>query len=293
MILRLFSLIIICAPLIVSAQEFPYPDVPDSLQTPESRMEFLLDNYWSRFDFNDTTATNCQVGEQGFSDFIYALGYADAKQRERSAADFVGRAFATEWGATHYDHLMEHYLFNPNSPLRNDLVYASLLREVVAHCTVCSDVIQDNSRFRLEQVSKNQPGTVASDFAYITRNGEAGRMRNLNADFLLLVFHDPDCENCERILPQLMREPVLQNQSVKVLAVYPDFNTEEWRRKSYNMPANWIDTYSPKGEISKKSIYFIQATPSLYLLDSAKNVILKDATPQFVLQNLSELLKNK
>ena len=118
-------------------------------------------------------------------------------------------------------------------------------------------------------------------------------MHDMTADYLLLVFHDPDCENCERILPQLMREPLLQSPKVKVLAVYPDNNTDEWRQKHYDMPANWIDAYSPQGEISGKSVYFIQATPSLYLLDREKKVLLKDSTPQTILQNLSELLKNE
>ena len=293
MTLRFLWLILLWIPAAVSAQEFPYPDVPDSLLTPESRMDYLLANYWNRFNFNDTTETNNQVGEQGFSDFVYALGYADQEQREQAAEDFVRRAFATTWGANHYDHLMEHYLFNPNSPLRNDLVYAPLLRQVVEHCTVCDEAMLEHSRFRLAQVSKNQVGTAAADFSYTTRSGDTSQMHNVKSDFLLLVFHDPDCENCERILPQLMREPLLQNPRVKVLAVYPDLNTDEWRQKTYNMPVNWIDTYSPKGEIYEKSVYFIQATPSLYLLDRKKKVLLKDASPQTILQALSELLKNE
>lgn len=273
-------------------QEFPYPALPDSLRTPEERMDFLLGNYWSRFDFNDTTATNCQVGEQGFSDFIYTLGYADEKQKERAAADFVRRAFATEWGARHYDHLMEHYLFNPNSPLRNDLVYAALLREIVDGCHTCDGAMQERNRFRLSQVSKNQVGTVATDFAYRTRQGAEGRMHEHESDWLLLVFHDPDCENCERILPQLMLEPVLRDSRVQVLAIYGDSDYESWKRKTYAMPSNWTDAYSPDGEIHSKTLYYLPATPSLYLLDKKKQVVLKDASPEVVLKMLSDLLKN-
>lgn len=293
MIRRLLWLMLIWIPAAVSGQEFPYPDVPDSLQSPESRMDYLLANYWNRFNFNDTTETNSQVGEQGFSDFVYMLSYVDSSRQDQAAGDFVRRAFATPWGADHYDHLMEHYLFNPNSPLRNDLVYAPLLSHVIAHCKVCDAAMLERTRYRLAQVSKNQVGTVAADFSYSTRSGQGGRMHDMTADYLLLVFHDPDCENCERILPQLMREPLLQSPKVKVLAVYPDNNTDEWRQKHYDMPANWIDAYSPQGEISGKSVYFIQATPSLYLLDREKKVLLKDATPQTILQNLSELLKNE
>ena len=43
MILRFFWLTLLWIPVAVNAQEFPYPDVPDSLQSPESRMDYLLD----------------------------------------------------------------------------------------------------------------------------------------------------------------------------------------------------------------------------------------------------------
>ncbi len=43
MIRRLLWFMLIWIPATVSGQEFPYPDVPDSLQSPESRMDYLLD----------------------------------------------------------------------------------------------------------------------------------------------------------------------------------------------------------------------------------------------------------
>ena len=273
-------------------QEFPYPALPDTLTTPDTRMEYLLTHYWDHFDFADTTMVNNKVGEQGFVDFVYVLGMADAPLVQKSSCGFVSKAFGTDWGSQHYDHLMEHYLFNPNSPLRNDLVYAALLREIVDGCHTCDGAMLERNRFRLSQVSKNQVGTVATDFAYRTRQGAEGRMHELASDWLLLVFHDPDCENCERILPQLMLEPVLRDSRVQVLAIYGDSDYESWKGKPYAMPSNWTDAYSPDGEIHSKTLYYLPATPSLYLLDKKKQVVLKDASPEAVLKMLSDLLKN-
>ena len=181
---------------------------------------------------------------------------------------------------------MAHSLLNPSAPLRNDVVYAAFLRRVLSDCTHCPAVVRHQSEFRLRQVSKNLPGTVAEDFAYQTRSGTKNRLHQLESPYLLLVFHAPDCENCDRILPQLMKEPALQDARVKVLAVYPYDDTELWKQKTLQTPGNWIDARGADGE-SLESLYFIQATPSLYLLDSQKRVLLKDAPPQAVIRYLN------
>lgn len=287
-----FCLYQLCAVLAVS-QDFPYPDVPDSLTDPNERMDYLLTHYWDRFDFADTTSVNKGVGEQGFVDYVYVLDMADAPLRQRSCSAFVSKAFRTEWCIRRYDHLLEHYLLNPDSPMRNDLVYADLLREIASGCRLCDGAMLERSRFRLSQVSKNQVGTVATDFTYRTRQGDEGRMHGVESEWLLLVFHDPDCENCERILPKLMLEPLLRDDRVCVLAVYGDADYDSWKRKVYAMPANWTDAYSPDGELHSKTLYYLPATPSLYLLDKEKRVVLKDASPQTLLQTLSNLLKNE
>ena len=83
-----------------------------------------------------------------------------------------------------------------------------------------------------------------------------------------------------------MKEPALQDARVKVLAVYPYDDTELWKQKTLQTPGNWIDARGADGE-SLESLYFIQATPSLYLLDSQKRVLLKDAPPQAVIRYLN------
>ena len=140
----------------------------------------------------------------------------------------------------------------------------------------------------LTQAKKNLPGSVATDFAYVERNGKQGRLSTIQSKFILVFFHDPDCENCKRIMPIAMQEPLLQRADVKVLAIYGDKDFEAWRQDTHLYPTNWIDAYSPEGEIMNKLLYYLPATPSFYLLDANKRVILKDANYDNVLAFLSQ-----
>ena len=74
---------------------------------------------------------------------------------------------------------------------------------------------------------------------------------------------------------------------LRVLAVYPDGDENEWLLKSSKMPQGWIVGWNKQGDIRSKTLYDIRATPTLYLLDKQKKVILKDAPLERIIQYLS------
>lgn len=103
--------------------------------------------------------------------------------------------------------------------------------------------------------------------------------------------YDPDCSNCrkhEQILAELPAFVEMQEKSIlRILAVYPDDNEEEWLLKSAHMPHGWIVGWNKQGYIRSKSLYEIRATPTMYLLDKQKKVILKDTSLEQTIQYLS------
>lgn len=104
-------------------------------------------------------------------------------------------------------------------------------------------------------------------------------------------LYDPDCSNCckhEQILAELPAFVEMQEKGIlRVLAVYPDDNEEEWLLKSAHMPHGWIVGWNKQGDIRSKTLYEIRATPTMYLLDKQKKVILKDASLEQTIQYLS------
>ena len=286
---RLQSLVIMLA-FIVSAMaqtDFPLPQIPETISLPESRLTYLLSHYWDNYQFKDTTQVNQDLGEQGFADFLNLLGYAKDEMVDQATKTFYAKAFATRWGKNHYGKMIDHYLDYPNSPLRNDAIYVHFLRNIRPY--IANDAPKrERYNFKLTQAKKNLPGSVATDFAYTERNGKQGRLSTIQAKFTLVFFHDPDCENCKRIMPLAIANNQLRRQDLTVLAIYPDKDFEAWKQDARTYPANWIDAYSPNGEISDRLLYYIPATPSFYLLDANKRVILKDASYDIVIAFLQQ-----
>lgn len=64
------------------------------------------------------------------------------------------------------------------------------------------------------------------------------------------------------------------------MAVYIDDEVEAWQKAQY--PSAWLSVYAP--EIDQQDLYDIKALPTLYLLDTQKRVLLKDARLEEVIQ---------
>jgi hypothetical protein len=276
-----------CVISLFAQTNFPLPQIPETMTQPEERLTYLVNHYWDYYQFNDTTQVNQDLGEQGFADFINILGYGNEELMDNATKLFYDQAFSTNWGKKHYSQMINHYLDNPNSPLRNDIVYVHFLRNIRPYYANDAAARQRYT-FKLTQAKKNLPGQPAADFTYLERDGRQGKMSDIQAKYTLLFFHDPDCENCKRIMPLAIQENLLQRQDLKVLVIYADKDYEAWKKDVHSFPANWIDAYSANGEIMQKLLYFLPATPSFYLLDTNKKVILKDAPLDTVLAFLQQ-----
>ena len=132
---------------------------------------------------------------------------------------------------------------------------------------------------------------TADYFSYVTPKGKAGRMSRIKAEYTLLFFYDPDCPNCrkhERVLSEMPAFLEMQEKGiVRVLAVYPDEEENEWLLNSSKMPPGWIVGWNKQGDIRSKTLYEIRATPTMYLLDKQKKVILKDASMEQLIRYLA------
>lgn len=180
------------------------------------------------------------------------------------------------------DSLVNLYLDNPASPVRNEELYIRFLNAMLS-----VDSLPEATRLRgedkLQTALLNRPGTVANDFTYIERHGSRGSLHSLNSDRIMLVFYDPECPHCGDILSTLANDERV-NQAVSsgemtVIAVYAEGKRDVWERTKNDMPDNWLVGYDMTGVLDN-DLYSLPAMPVVYLLDSEKRVILKDPVIQ-------------
>lgn len=273
-------------------RSFPYPEMPATLTTIEERGAYLLQHYWDNYDFADTTLIDCpEISEQGFANYVDLLPRFQTNAEE-SIGIFAQRAYgntAAPKVSYGFETITEHYLADPNSPMRNEELYIMFLQAQV-------EAMQKNGHDAsrpaslLANAMKNRPGYKAADFSFTTRSGLRSTLYATEAKRLLLVFYDPECDHCSEILRMLREDATLCSQvgkgELQVLAVYTEGNRPVWHDTCGSMPKDWTVAIDESG-IVEHQIYDIPAMPVLYLLDADKTVLLKDPSIDELLSRIS------
>lgn len=266
----------------IKTRTFEMVSIPSIITNPDERAEYLVKHYWDKFDFTDTTLISLpEVTEQAISNYIDVVKHVSPETAVSSIKNMMNKAEVDSSMFAHFANLYEKYLYDPNSPLRNEALYIYVL-ESVLQAPVFDEVNKIRPAHLLKIALKNRVGEPATDFAYTLANGQRGALYGLKVDYLVLFFYNPDCHACKEITDQLAASAVVSNRikkdELKILAVYPDEDLAAWKNHISYMPAGWINSYDKAVSLKNDEVYDLKAIPTLYLLDKEKKVILKDVT---------------
>ena len=283
--MRVILLVVFALSTVVNSlgsEVFPLPSVPDSLVTAKSRANYLALHYWDNIDFNDSTIIgNEDISEQGFSNFISIMPYVT--QKEVAFAEFISKISLKPDVQDYFMAVAKKYLAESQSPVFNEELYIMMLQSLLS-----SDMLDSARRAKYSAIlnteMKNRVGEVATDFEFMLRDGERGRLSEINAKYILVFFSDPDCDRCNSVKTQIDASAVVRIKlllgDLALLSVCVEGDTDAWKR--IKTPDEWIDACDEKCAIYDQELYDIPGLPSFYLLDSSHRVILRDVHFQLV-----------
>lgn len=257
------------------------PPEPPAHLTVEGRRDYLRYHYWDRFDFADTLFIRRADTIRMYESFGLFIALISDRPADAAPVDsLMRRASVSRPMLDYFAMLAEEVLHNPNSPLRNDEYYIPVL-EAQLRAPWYDEYERIAPEYDLHMVSQNRPGHPANDIRYTTASGRTERLYDLRAEYVLVFFMNPDCPMCRALREEISASPMLneliEQGRLKVLSLYPDEDLEAWRAHRGEIPATWINAYDAGCVIRDEATYDLRAIPSLYLLDSRKRVVVKDA----------------
>jgi thiol-disulfide isomerase/thioredoxin len=275
---------------------FRLPAVPAMFTSPSQRAGYLVAHYWDNFDFSDTAYIHLpEVTEQVFADYLDVLSHVEKQKADASIAGMLTKAIRIDTTRRMYPYflgLYKDYLYDPNSPMRNDEFYIPVAGYILED-TLSDMVAKSRAEFDLGMMLKNRVGTKATDIAYTKVEGKSGSLYGLKKEYAILYFYNPDCPACKETTAYLAASPVinglLKSGRMDILALYPDKDTDLWLEHRDKIPPLWVNARDKSQTVKDKLLYDLKAIPCLYLLDRDKKVLLKDANAQAVERYLSYL----
>lgn len=156
-------------------KKFTLPLIPAMLNTPELRADYLVRHYWDNMDFTDTTYINLpDVTEQAWVDFIDILKIVPDTTAIAAIKQMYKMADQKKVVFFYYTDLAEKYLYDPNSPMRNEEFYIPVL-DAMLESKVLNDTEKILPQGRRELAEQNRIGRPAEDFTYTLLSGKTVR----------------------------------------------------------------------------------------------------------------------
>ncbi len=241
--------------------------------------------------FADSKSGKEMLSEREFVEFLHSLSGQRIGEAQLSIKTLMQRESVDSLSLQNAMELTEKYLYNPNSPLRNEELYIAVLQYVVESPKL-DELAKLRSRYQLDLAQKNRVGTTAADFEITLRDGSKKNLLHLlhafrvdNFQYAILLFNNPDCADCERVkLIIESNRALIESAGAKILAIYTDENLDAWRAENY--PKWWINGHDKEVRINREQLYDLKAIPTVYLLDKDGRVLLKDAPIERIIHYL-------
>jgi peroxiredoxin len=171
--------------------------------------------------------------------------------------------------------------------MRNDISYEYVLRYLIK-TDVLTDLEKEAYRPIYKLVLRNKVGQKAEDFSFALANGSKQKLSDTKAKYTFLMFYDPDCSHCKETIHQLRDTPQLvqlfDQLQVQVLAIDPWGDRAKWKAYQTELSDKWINGFDSDSKILSFNLYDLKASPTIYLLDENKKVLLKDTYLEPVIQ---------
>ena len=210
---------------------FTLPAIPQMMTAPEQRAEFLVKHYWDHVNFADTNYIHHpEITEQAWADYCDILNHVPLKTAQGAMRKTIEQTNADKKVFTYITDLADKYLYDPNSPMRNEEFYIPVLDAMLAS-PLLEEIEKVRPKARRELAQKNRIGTKALDFTYTLASGAQGSLYQQKADYTLLFINNPGCHACTETIDALKSSPIinqlLAQKKLIVLSIYPDEELDE------------------------------------------------------------------
>lgn len=275
----------------------PFPDVkvPSIIQDQKELARYLAEHWWDgltdpnrSYPCDSILVSGVSRGdvEQKFANWTIVLQAVDYGVAVKSVNRLFNRAVECERKDSASNvfevmtQIMEKYLYDPNSPMRNEDFYGPYV-EKLSQCEFVDEGMKQAYAFDAKMCTLNRVGTNAADFRFSDVKKKVRRLYDIKADYIILFFSNPGCTACKDIINTLKSSPGvaagIASGKLAVLNIYIDEDLKAWKEYMPIYPLEWYNGYDPDYVIRTDVLYNVRAIPSLYLLDKDKNVIMKDA----------------
>jgi thiol-disulfide isomerase/thioredoxin len=173
------------------------------------------------------------------------------------------------------------YLFNhfrESEIMGHDAIVVKLADEIylTGKADWVSKDFKDDLRKQVDRIRPNLIGIKAQDLVMNSYRGVFVSLYDIEKDFTIIYFWEPDCGHCAETTPKLKAlYDKIKNQGVEVFTVCTTGEKAKWEKYIEEHKLDWINGWDPERRTNFGYYYNVESTPMIYILDRDKTIIAK------------------
>lgn len=135
---------------------------------------------------------------------------------------------------------------------------------------------KEDLRKQVDLIRPNLIGKTAKNIVMDSYKGIFVALDDIEKDFTVLYFWEPDCGHCKESTPKLKSYYEKQKSySLEIFAVCTTSDKAKWTKYIEENKLTWINGWDPQRSSHFDYYFNVQSTPTVYILDRKKKIIAK------------------
>ncbi|TFG42779.1 MAG: redoxin domain-containing protein [Bacteroidia bacterium] len=273
--------------------EIPPVSVPEGSRNPDSAKWVLTyiynkDHFFDNLDITDERLLRTPILQARLNTFFTNVLIQSPDSLSREIDRMIGKV------KDNYKifQFISVYLFNhfrESEIMGHDAILVKLADDIYlsGKADWVSEDFKTDLRKQVDRIRPNLIGKKAQDMVMDSYKGIFVSLYDIEKDFTILYFWEPDCGHCAEATPKLKAYyDKFRNQGVEVFSVCTTGEKAKWEKYIEENKLDWINGWDPERRTNFGYYYNVESTPMIYILDRDKTIIAKklgvDDIPSFI-----------
>jgi hypothetical protein len=261
------------------------PEIPESPKLANGRPDstfayrYYKAHFWDGTDFTDDRLLRTPVFHNKLKKYFETLVVQNPDSVIREVDFYIEKARPNPemfkylvWFTT--------YKFENPEYMGFDKVFVHIVDKyyVTGQTTWITPTVNENIIKKANKIRPTLIGQIAPNMIMQDTNMQLVSMHSIKADFLLLLFWDPECGHCEKEIPVLkeLYDRIKEKYKFEIFAICADTSLVKWKSAIKKKKMTWINVDGPRTATGDYHLqYDIISTPVIYLLNRKKEIIAK------------------
>ena len=270
------------AKLINAMQKPEVPDPPknEKGETVDKSWQFFWykNHFFDTFNLADSGLLRSPVYQSKVDEYMDKLTYQHPDSIA-TAADYLLKKAEPSKEAYRYllVKLTNKYETSNIMGLEKVFVYLSEKYYLTGKAYWADSALVAKFQQRVKELKPNLVGNVAPEMQLVDTLMRPVRLSSIKSRFIILYFYDPDCGHCKKTTPLLydLYKTKLKSKNVSVWGASIVTDIKKWKDYIKSNHLDWLNVADPYLHSNFRADYDIKTTPTIYILDSKKEIIAK------------------